>query len=517
MRVSYDLGLVPAVNILLLALLVAACSGGHDGDSNSPAGVVGRSAEEITGPVSGGQLVYPQPAVPVPAGYVEEEYFIGGIATSFVLAGAMSADGFWDAAVNTEANYRTRVIVRRPPADAFSGTVIIEWLNVSVLEASPDWAYLAEEIGRRGHAYIAVSTQQQGVMGGETILELGDEPIPDAGDNSNSDNSGLVNINPERYGTLTHPGDQYAFDIFSQVGKAARENTRLLGGLPVERVIGAGESQSAYFLTSYANAIHPLNPVYDGLLIHSRGASAAPLTGESLADTSSDDDASFVEDAFQLRTDLDIPVFIFEAETDLTLLGYANARQPDTDRIRTWEVAGTAHADAHQFRALLGGPRDPSLGSLLGCPGPINTGPHHEVLQAALSHLVKWITDGTQPPSGERLELLEGEELMIARADDEIALGGIRTPLVDVPVFAATGEPDPSLSFELGGDFDVCALFGTTITFDQAELISRYGTADNYVQAFMASADATVDAGFLLREDADQLVEEAQANRSLFE
>ena len=31
-------------------------------------------------------------------------------------------------------------------------------------------------------------------------------------------------------------------------------------------------------------------------------------------------------------------------QTDLTLLGYAGARQPDNDRVRTWEVAGTGMA-----------------------------------------------------------------------------------------------------------------------------------------------------------------------------
>ena len=54
-----------------------------------------------------------------------------------------------------------------------------------------------------------------------------------------------------------------------------------------------------------------------------------------------------------------MPVLIFETETDLTLLGYAQARQPDTDLVRTWEVAGTSHADAHFIRSMIGGPRDP--------------------------------------------------------------------------------------------------------------------------------------------------------------
>jgi alpha/beta hydrolase family protein len=47
----------------------------------------------------------------------------------------------------------------------------------------------------------------------------------------------------------------------------------------------------------------------------------------------------------RIRTDLDVPVFMFETQTDLAVLGYAPAQQPNTARIRTWEVAGTSPAD----------------------------------------------------------------------------------------------------------------------------------------------------------------------------
>ena len=78
-----------------------------------------------------------------------------------------------------EAEYRTRVVVRRPAAaEDFSGTVLVEWFNVSAIEAAPDWGYLSQEIGREGHVYIGVSAQCQGVEGGETILDV--EVDPDA-------------------------------------------------------------------------------------------------------------------------------------------------------------------------------------------------------------------------------------------------------------------------------------------------------------------------------------------------
>jgi hypothetical protein len=508
-------------------VIVAACSTTDDtepvaDDGSSPGtapdtAFTGRAPDEVTRPTTEGKgIARPQPAAPLPEGYVEEEFFIGGTATRFD-AVETPDDGFWTAAPSEEAAYRTRVVARRPAAEDFSGTVLIEWFNVSAIEAAPDWAYLSEEIGRAGHAYIGVSTQAQGIEGGDTILEVEIDAEAAGQTDAVADASGLKNIDPERYGDLAHPGDAYAFDIFSQVGRAAGDDLGgLLGGLDVDQVLAVGESQSAIFLSTLINAVHPLDPVYDGFLVHSRGATTAPLDGE-FGGTARQDPAAPAR-GVRLRTDLDVPVFIFAAETDLTLLGYANARQPDTDRLRTWEVAGTAHADAHTIASVIGGSRDPGLGSLLGCSEPINAGPHHEVVQAALAHLADWSAGGPPPPAGKRIELLDGEEIAIARDENQIAIGGVRNPLVDVPTAAYIGDPPggQSLADLASGEGSVCILFGQTIVFDQASLLELHGNADAYVQAFTASADEAVDAGFLLRADADQLIAEAEANRSLF-
>jgi hypothetical protein len=62
----------------------------------------------------------------------------------------------------------------------------------------------------------------------------------------------------------------------------------------------------------------------------------------------------------------------------------------------------------------------------------------------------------------------------------------------------------------------VCILFGRTIPFDQATLAAKSGTAEGYLQAFRASADETVAAGFLLRPDADLLVAGAESGAATF-
>src|SRR5690606_28228398 len=97
---------------------------------------------------------------------------------------------------------------------------------------------------------------------------------------------------------------------------------------------------------TFVNGVHPLRPVFDGFLVHSRGGGAAPVDGSAEEGL-----GSSIAGEVHIRDDLDVPVLVFSTETDLTLLGYAPARQPDSDHVRSWEIAGTAHADAF----LLGG------------------------------------------------------------------------------------------------------------------------------------------------------------------
>ena len=217
---------------------------------------------------------------------------------------------------------------------------------------------------------------------------------------------------------------------FTQIGRALRGpgSRSALGGLVPERVAAIGESQSAFFLTTYIDAVHPTAQAFDGFFVHSRGASGASLEGAPMG-------ATDVPRGLQIRGDVDVPVFVFETETDLgPLLDYGPARQPDTDRIRTWEVAGTAHADAY----VVGG-----FARLLGCDFMVNEGPQHFVAKAALVALNRWMTEGSLPPTAPPLQLSRPDPPELARDHLGNAIGGVRTPDVDVPVAALSGEAPP--------------------------------------------------------------------------
>jgi hypothetical protein len=465
--------------------VVASCGSSKPRSQGAPpvgasASVYSRAAV-FTGPITTGHVIEPEQAggVGLPRGYVEQEFFAAGTASAF-RAVTKPADGRWTIRPSTAAPYETRILVRRPAdRSRFNGTVVVEWLNVSAGESDPDWGYLNPELGDAGYAYVGVSAQALGVQGGKSLLGTGAS-------------TGLVQAEPARYGHLHHPGDLYALDMFAQVGQSLRlgTNPAVLGGLRPRHIVGVGESQSAFFLTTFANALQPLTDAYDGLFIHSRGGAGVPLDGGSIVSGGSA--------AGQLiRTDLRVPVFMFETETDVAVLGYASARQPDTSSIRTWEVAGTAHADAY----LVG-----SFAHLLGCPKPINAGPQHQVVQAAFAAFGKWVADGTAPPSPPPLTLASTNPIRLSVDSNGNVRGGVRTPAVDVPVSVLSGIPTP-------GGKPLCVLFGSTSAFSPARLVQLYHDKAHYLALYTEDLDRAIAAGVVLASDRPGLLLQAQQVR----
>lgn len=482
-----------------LALGTAPLIVGVPAGASRSAGNVGPPT--VTGPVTGGKGAPTLVSAGIDAAngtYSAEEYFLEGTATSYAPVGQLGTDGEWKVKAAETAPYKTRIVVYRPVQRAdFNGTVFVEWFNVTAgFDTGADWLSTHTEIIRSGAAWVGVSAQVVGVQGG--VESVSDE-LP-AG--------GIKAGDPERYGSLSHPGDPFSYDIFSQVALAARQRKEPapLGDLRVRRVIAIGESQAAFRLVTYVNAIQPRAHVFDGFLIHGRAGGSASLGASR---TFGQDDRDMPE-TVRIRRDIDVPVLTFQTETDLTFLGSIASRQRDFPNSRLWEVAGAAHADAYiagigfgdadtgaAERTLL----DPAAisGGPLGCSTPINSGPSFLVLNAALAHLDRWVTSGTPPPRAPRLETtVDGE---IARDDRGIAQGGIRTPLVDVPVATNNGEPND------GGSF--CILFGTSKPFDAATLAELYPTREDFVRAFDAATDKAVKAGFLVEPDAQQLKDAA--------
>jgi hypothetical protein len=475
----------------LIGALVAGCSDDDDdASSTAPTSATASTpstmqrpegpAADLSQELTGGEGVFVASSImgQLDPGYVEREYVASGTASTYD-TGTLSKDGRWTFTPEGAADYRTRIVVRRPEDPAkFSGIVLVEWLNVSGgVDADPDYVTTHEEIARGGHAWVGVSAQMLGIEGGPVLVRV---DVPEAEDLAGK---GLKKIDPARYGTLEHPGDAYALDMFTQVARALRAGGPVVGDRVPSHVIALGESQSAAAMVTYVNGVQPLTRGFDGFFVHSRGAGGLPVPEPgAVADMA----GAITSGATILRTDAGVPVFEFQTEGDVTsvLNSYA-ARQPDTDGFRLWEVAGTAHADTR----LLG-----AQAEFVDCGVDVNDGPQHVVAKAALRHLVRWVTEGVAPPTSPRLEVTGTDSPAITRDGDGIARGGVRTPPVDVPVRVVSSVQGPI-------DSVICLLLGSTKPLPDDRIAELYASRAEYESEWTAAVDAAINAGFVLEAD----------------
>ena len=395
-------------------------------------------------------------------GYVEEEYFIEGVAnryTSPELETASVHDG--------PHPYRTRVVVRRPrDPRRFNGTAVVEWNNVTASQdIDIDWLQVGEHLMRKGYAWIGVSAQRVGV-------------------------DHLRGWSPTRYGSLdvtvggSIEDDALSYDVFAAVAEVVRAPgvVDLLPGLDVARVLATGHSQSAGRLATYLNNVHPLNPVFDGVVVHGGGG--------------------------VIRVDQEVEVFKLMAETDMPRR--LDSRQPDTDTFVQWEVAGSSHVDIFygQERAKVTAVhtgRDPATASVNAptCDDPpYSRVPFHHVMHAAFEHLVRWVDGGEPPMSAPVLESAPvGSADAFARDEHGNALGGIRLAAHAVPTGMNSG-------MNSGSGF--CRLYGSHEPFDAATLAALYPTHADYVAKVREAVRANLEAGYILEHDAEQTIREAE-------
>jgi len=479
-------------------------------------------------PAHAGSHGYPYDAVPTRSsfpgaptinlahfGYTEREFKMSGTTNIYQQSGFWGSNGMWNVSVaQSNVPYTTRLLVRYPTNPAkFNGTVVVEWLNDTTGgDQDPVWSEIYHEVLSQGYAYVGVSAQTGSMVEDKTW-------------------------DPQRYGSLGDSNDGQSYDIFTQAAQVARADTaNLLGGLKPATVIGAGDSQSAFRVATYYNAIQPLSHAFDGLLAIGRGVLAAPIGGGLVA---------FSPFPALIRTDSTTPFLQIETEGDIEELGFAFARQPDNSHLRTWELAGAAHIDLHEglYEAGTILRENPQLTApqcvfgvmANGATQPDNMGVF-ELEDSALVALHQWITQGVAPPAGNQIATTPFFNI-VERDQYGNALGGIRLPDINVPAetYSAINFSQPSqeslspsqllttleniFSTLMTGvitdpalrDEGLCLLEGYYTPFGQGTLQSLYPTHAAYVSQFTTAAQADLAAGFLTRYDYNQAVKAAQA------
>ncbi|MFT4519641.1 MAG: hypothetical protein ACI9JM_002038 [Halioglobus sp.] len=447
----------------------------------------------LLGPVLPEDEVGMAPGYLTGVGYQAKEYIIADIARSYTPSLPLPSDGKLVVTADAEVvdgDYNTRLVVFRPiDAADFNGTVVVEWLNVTAGgDSNPDWLMAHNEFIRNGYAWVGVSAQAVGV----NALKNSSNPVVAA-----------------RYASLVHPGDSYSYDIFSLAGQLAGETASpLLGGLTADVVIADGESQSASRMVTYIDAIQPIENVFDGFFVHSRGTRGSSISQSPLPSI------SFPAPAL-IRDDLNVPVMVVQAEGDV-INSNLIIRQADTPMYRAWEMAGTSHVDAYTLLGI-GDPGDGSTAHTMfgflrapsnpfNCTNGINAGPQAYIVQAAYRGLDTWIRTGVAPPVGARLTDLSSSPVVLARDANGNALGGLRSPHVDAPL--ATLD---SVNSAPPGGFAFCRLFGRTVPFTPARVVELYPTKFDFTQMWWDAIDASVADGFMLEVDGDDLKAAANA------
>ena len=423
-------------------------------------------------------------------GYVEEEFFIKGAASTYTINGPATAT-----VASSGLPYYTRVVVRRP-ADPkrFNGTALVEWDNVTnQFDAENVWFFDWEHMMRAGYVWVGVSPQTVGV-------------------------AALKKWSPTRYGefdvgkvvagTVPRGGpdaDAMSYDIFSQVGEAIRHpgGVDMLHGLKPKVLIANGESQSASRLATYVNSIHPLAKVYDGFLLLS--AIGSPI-----------------------RSDLISPVFKINMEHDV-VTGDAAVQQPDTDKFRSWDVAGTSHVDRHlrESREPLelrdnGVSLEAKMAPLCANAQVGTRTPAGYVVGSAFDKLAVWAAGGKPPPSAPHLKITQVNQRpvqsVVARNSDMLAEGGIQLAQVAVPtqINFGLGKPADPNAAAAGGEAigaGACVRWGYSVDISVDSLAQRYPSHAAYVAAVKKVTDDNVKKGFILPFDGTTTIRQARESR----
>ena len=428
-------------------------------------------------------------------GYTEQEFLVSGTANVY----QWSADG--TLAVRTpSAPYTTRILVRRPSDPArFSGTVVVELFNSARrFDWGMMWGYLHDHLMARGDGWVGIT------LAGA---------LP-----------GLQKFDPARYSALSFrnpsstpcPGsttaaspneDGLRWDAISQIGALLKSSD---ASAPFQRltVRAVYLSSQGGDLTLYMTAIAPHarltdgRPVYDGFLAR------APF---GLARINQCASAPSQDDPRQTVRNVGVPVIAVATQGEIPATAVARREDSDApgDRFRLYEVAGAGHIDRSAYTGFPSMDDQAAAGNAQGTPEWPFTAPCTPPIplmgtpilgtayDASLDALDRWVRHGVPAPRAARIALASGTTPPVVATDEfGHAVGGFRTPYVDVPVASyATNSQGPG----------ACAEMGSVKAFDAARLASVYGTRQKYEAKLDAAIARLRKERWLTEDDARRI------------
>lgn len=436
-----------------------------------------------------------QPVQLQPAGFVEAEYLVSGLANVYEWA---ADDG--GTSLRTLARglpYATRMLVRRPvDPRKFSGMVVVELLDAGEqYDRAPLWGLSARHFLRRGDVWIGLTVRPAAV-------------------------ASLRRFDPVRYGGLSFaytspascerqadlraypPGTEtgLAWDVIAQAGALLRSSSKEnpLLDLRPRTVVAAGHGLGAAYVTTFAGAAHGLlrrgddAPVFDGFFTADGAQWSVPIN-QCAAPPRADDprsgalprDVPFVAVASEggftaapRRADSDAPDSLFRLY-----------EIPGADTLGSWASGRPAAADL-----AIAGFTPPAADACREPPGDFPTG---LAFNAIWQQYAEWFASARPMAIAMRIETLTDGG---ARRDENgNASGGWRLPQLDAPLAVYSPRSTPRDAADRAAK--ACAGMGSKQPLSAARLKALYRDRPGYLRQFRAAVDRAVSERRLVQED----------------
>lgn len=438
-------------------------------------------------------------------GYVEKEFFLSGKANVYDLGSDERA-----VVKSSGHDYTTRLLVRYPDDPAkFNGRVFIDILNASSgVDLEDTWRRSWQHMLNNGYAYIGITSKSL---------------TADA----------LKKFDPQRYGEINWKvdgknEDGLFWDMLSQLGFQLRQagTGGILGKLQPKYVYLGGQSQSGFYMNTYITAFTDRlevagpggKPLFDGYL-NLVGPGAMPLRTEDGIPSVS------VPKTLYKATSVPQMVIMSEAEhafynvmgngstTFPAIPPYSRRADSDSasDKFRFYEIPGAPHADPTSPIIPVDSEIMKAKADGTGRPPKVYVAPHvetelniDEFVTGALENMHAWAANKISAPSGNTHWMwystnIDGKgNLRYSPLRDNLgnALGGLRSPLIDAPLYRF-------YAFRNDSAFDTD---GSMVKLSDATINGLYGgSCSTYLARFNAAADALLTGRYIVKTDADKL------------
>lgn len=440
-------------------------------------------------------------------GYTEKEFFLSGKANVYDLDPTTQR-----AVVRSSGNpYTTRLMVRYPTDPAkFSGRVYIEILNASnSYDVENTWRRSWQHMINKGDAFIGITSKS---MTANALKAFDKTRYADINWQVNGvDENGLF------------------WDMLSQLGTQLRQaDAKILGALKPQYVYLTGESQSGFYMNTYLTVFSDRVekaragdlPLFDGYLSG---------VGPSFTWLRSEPAGSFTTVPTKIQQPTKVPHIVYMSENENRMYYTADVgstmfpptppytRRVDsntaTDKFRFYEVSGTPHTDPVSKVLPINSEILKTGARVRKAKVYYQTQEHDdlqltEFLHAMHENIHLWAAYGTPAPDASAKWMFyntakdsKGNTTYDPMRDTNgNALGGVRSPLIEVPLYRFYGQ------MQTGATTFASTDAGSMDKLPDATINSLYGgSCSTYLSRFNAAADAAVVGRYLVKSDADTL------------